>query len=184
MKAFGSALLLFFLTSSPSWAQNPSPFWGQLFGNHVSLHFNFDTDTPIVSDGPVALRAQCLSDEGGYSLMRIYATTTLSTGTVLIGSDTFDGGNEDGFLLPGTAIKDAELIKLRTLIGETRWDNYSHQGFLIGTSRLTDTNNVYGFSVNGDSSVLGITDDGCYIDMKLRKVRHFKKARNSQPAQL
>lgn len=183
MKVFGSALLLFCVTSSLSWAQSPRAFLGQLMGRNISLHLNFDTDTPIVSDGTVGLRAQCLLNEGGFSLIRIYATTTSYTGTVLDGSDDFDGGVEDGFLLPGTAIKDAELLRLRVNTGGTRWDNYTEQGFLLDTSRLTDTNRVYGFAVDGDSSALGLTPDGCYINMKLRSIRQFKNATNSQPVQ-
>lgn len=179
-KVLSSVLLLFFATSSLSLAQGPRGFLGQLLGKDINLHVNFDTDTPIMSDGTVALRAQCVLDEGGKSIIRIYATTTSATGTVLDGSDNFQGEGGD-FLLPGTQPKDAELLRRRVDTGETWWDNDTGEGFVLDTSRLADTNRVYGFKVDGESGVLGITPEGCYISIGLKRIRHYKNAKNSEP---
>lgn len=172
MKNLSLTLLLFITLSSSNWVLAK--------GRQFNLQLDFDTDTPIASTKTVGLRAQCILNEDGKSILRIYGTTILETGVVLDGSDNFQG-DEGKFLSPETIPGDAELLRARVETGETYWDNDPSEGFLLDTSRLTDINRVTGFVVAGEQTILGITPNGCYVSVKLIKPnKKFKKAKDSE----
>jgi len=140
----------------------------------VNAHMAFDTDVLIISNKTVSFRGECiLDDDDGTTRMRLYATTTSATGTVTDGSDDFDG-NEGNFLLPTTLPEDAEILRSSVTMGEVRWGNDIDEGFVLDTSGLADKNKVRGLAVDGESAILGMTDDGCYISVAVEKINKFK----------
>ena len=111
--------------------------------------------------------------------MRIYATTTSNTGTVLDGSNDILG-NGGNFLLPSTDPEDAVLLRLSRTTGGVIWGNSIDNGFVLDTSKIAKKikkvrGRANGLAVDGESAILGITDDGCYISIAVEKINLFNK---------
>lgn len=140
----------------------------------VNVHMAFGTDVLIITNQTVSLRGQCVLIDGfGDSRVSLYATTTSPTGTVLEGTDTFNGTNRN-FLSPSTLPEDARLISNSALVGEVNWDNDTSEGFVLDTFNLGSSNKPPGLAVVGDTAILGLTGDGCYISVVIEKIKKFK----------
>ncbi len=149
----------------------------------VNVHMAFGTDVLIIANKTVSLRAECILDDGGVTeedpleprtVVRLYATTTSSTGTVMDGADNFDGNLAGDFLLPTTLPEDAELMRETTEVGTVDWDNDTSEGFVLDTSDLANSNKAPGLAVEGDTAIFGLTADGCYISVAIEKIKKFK----------
>jgi hypothetical protein len=86
----------------------------------VSAKLAFGEDAQLIANGPVSLRAQCVENEGGDSLVRVYARTTEADGYLLDAPTPLAGGSAPAdFLQPTTTIADSTVWELRQLTGKT-----------------------------------------------------------------
>jgi hypothetical protein len=96
---------------------------GFVFSNlvqRVSAKLAFGEDVQLVANGPVSLRAQCVQNEGGNSVVRVYARTTEADSYFQGHSDRGGGSSAaDDFLQPTTGIADSVLWTAAQAVGET-----------------------------------------------------------------
>jgi hypothetical protein len=86
----------------------------------VSAKLAFGEDVQLVANGPVSLRAQCVQNEAGNSIVRVYARTTEADSYFQGHSDRGGGSSAaDDFLQPTTGIADSVLWTAEQAVGET-----------------------------------------------------------------
>jgi len=85
----------------------------------VSAKLAFGEDVQLVANGPVSLRAQCVQNEGGSSIVRVYARTTEADGYFLGHTDKSGGATPADFLQPTTPIAESILWTSERPVGDT-----------------------------------------------------------------
>jgi hypothetical protein len=85
----------------------------------VSAKLAFGEDVQLVANGPVSLRAQCVQNEGGNSMLRVYARTTEANGYVQGHADKHGGPTPADFLQPATPIAESVLWSTEHVVGDT-----------------------------------------------------------------
>jgi hypothetical protein len=117
----------------------------------VSAKLSFGEDRQLVANGPVSLHAQCIADEAGASVLRVYSKTT-EANSFQDGSNDFSGGSLPGdFLQPDTMPVDATVwsIDQATTNTEPRVQNHIDSGFVAAASGPM-------ISGNGEEVLLGL----------------------------
>ena len=125
-----------------------------LAGKKVSVGLNFGETTSLVKNGSLELRAQCVLNEGGDDVIRVFAVTT-EAGSYLEGSDELEGDGD--YLTAATLAADAELIVEQDDTGLESFDNDSDEGWVFAPSGSF-------ISVNGDEALLAVNPAGSEFD--------------------
>ena len=142
-----------------------------LAGKKVSVGLNFGETTSLVKSGSLELRAQCVLNEGGDDVIRVFAVTT-EAGSYLEGADELEGDGD--YLTPATPAADAELLREDVSTGDESFDNDSDEGWVFAPSGTF-------ISVIGDEALLAVNPAGSVFDCLVSAVfetgkRSFKAA--------
>ena len=135
----------------------------------LNLTMNFGQDVLIAENGAVALRAQCLANEGGLDILRVYATTT--SPAVLRGHANYPGAGS--FLTPASVPAASQVVQSVVTTGLEGFNAGFDGGFVLNVATQE------GITVRNETVLLGINsgDDDCLLSLDLTPVKKFKEAK-------
>lgn len=151
----GAALAALLVTPAPSAAKR------------YNLTLKFGQDVLVAKHGTVSVRAQCLANQGGSDLLRIYAATTATA----ISLNGFTGNGS--YLTPMTPAPAAVLGTVTAVLGVEKF------GYTIDKGGVMDVVTQVGLAVRGETALLGLNSGGddCLLSVDLVPFKKFKEAK-------
>ena len=127
---------------------------GAAIAKPVSVGLTFGQTTTLAKKGSLEVRAQCVQNEGGADVIRVFAVTT-EANCYMDGSDDYQGDGD--YLQPTTIPADAELIRNSSSTGVEEIENDTDDGWAFCPSGSF-------ISVVGDTSLLAVNPAGSKFD--------------------
>lgn len=161
MKKIHAALALAALLAGPATAE----------AKRYSLVLDYGQDVLVAGKDDLNIRAQCVENEGGLDVARIYAVTQDNAVAVTVFGDTYYG---NGSYLTSVAVPaDSELLARSATSGVEAFLSVLDGGFVLN---LTTQN---GFGVSAESAIIGLNlgDGDCHLSFDLDKIKKFKAAK-------
>jgi hypothetical protein len=134
-----------------------------------NLTMTFGQDILIAGkETDIAIRAQCLLNQGGLDQVRVYAVT--ANNAVLRSFDSYTGNGT--YLTAVTPVVDSELFVVNATTGLEFFGSVIDSGYVLNLTTM------HGFAYSLESTVAG-TNSGvndCILSMNLDAIKKFKVA--------
>lgn len=117
------------------------------------------------------IRAQCVENEGGNNVVRVYAVTQNNAVVATLFGDAYTGNGN--YLTPATVPADSELL----LLGAPQGVESAGGG--IDGAVVVNLTTQNGFGLAQESALLGLNlgDGDCHLSFDLDKIKKFKAAK-------
>lgn len=154
----GAALAALLVSPAPSAAKRHS------------LVFTYGQDVLVAKNGTVSVRAQCLANQAGLDVLRVYAATTAPA--VARGWSVYYPG-DGSYLMPATEPTAATLGQATQSTG----DEFFAVGFDSGA--VMDVATQVGLAVRAETMLMGVNSGGddCLLSVDIIPFKKFKEAK-------
>jgi len=116
----------------------------------------------------VAIRAQCIQNEGGmgFDVLRVYAV--VAQNSVLRGSNSYPGNGS--YLTAVTPAASAQVNVVSALTGDENFNGTIDSGFVLNLTTR------HGFTYTAETTVLGLNSgaNDCVLSINLDAIKKFK----------
>lgn len=133
-----------------------------------NLLLDFGQDVLVVGKDDVGVRAQCVQNDGGFDLVRLYAVT--ANNAVMHGA--FAGYPGNGNYLTGVTPVISSMLGAGG--ASTGQENFSA---MIDGGKVLNLTSMHGYTVNLESTVFGVNagPSDCTLSVDIREVKKFKE---------